>query len=187
ASQKSKHDQLAGIVTDLATLEATVSQRRTELTTLDTNIQDSDQQLSIIKAQAKEAVSKYEEAKREYDNVKSQLDMIRSEKSLADENLEQLRTKLSNTKLQVERLESNKSNLENQLTQLEDAVNAKKLEYNQLLPNLSELETRYVKISSAMIIHATYSKLIITLTDTFRYEFILLYAHSTGSLIYRFD
>lgn len=51
--------------------------------------------------QAKEAVSKYEEAKREYDNVKSQLDMIRSEKSLADENLEQLRTKLSNTKLQV--------------------------------------------------------------------------------------
>ncbi|CAH8436980.1 unnamed protein product [Schistosoma guineensis] len=145
AAQKSKHDQLAGIVTDLATLEATVSQRRTELTTLDTNIQDSDQQLSIIKAQAKEAVSKYEEAKREYDNVKSQLDMIRSEKSLADENLEQLRTKLSNTKLQVERLESNKSNLENQLTQLEDAVNAKKLEYNQLLPNLSELETRLTR------------------------------------------
>uniref|UniRef100_A0A094ZKH9 Centriolin n=1 Tax=Schistosoma haematobium TaxID=6185 RepID=A0A094ZKH9_SCHHA len=146
AAQKSKHDQLAGIVTDLATLEATVSQRRTELTTLDTNIQDSDQQLSIIKAQAKEAVSKYEEAKREYDNVKSQLDMIRSEKSLADENLEQLRTKLSNTKLQVERLESNKSNLENQLTQLEDAVNAKKLEYNQLLPNLSELETRKIRV-----------------------------------------
>ncbi|CAH8484565.1 unnamed protein product [Schistosoma bovis] len=145
AAQKSKHDQLAGIVTDLATLEATVSQRRTELTTLDTNIQDSDQQLSIIKAQAKEAVSKYEEAKREYDNVKSQLDMIRSEKSLADENLEQLRTKLSNTKLQVERLESSKSNLENQLTQLEDAVNAKKLEYNQLLPNLSELETRLTR------------------------------------------
>ncbi|VDP87062.1 unnamed protein product [Schistosoma mattheei] len=109
AAQKSKHDQLAGIVTDLATLEATVSQRRTELTTLDTNIQDSDQQLSIIKAQAKEAVSKYEEAKREYDNVKSQLDMIRSEKSLADENLEQLRTKLSNTKLQV--FKSNKKPL----------------------------------------------------------------------------
>lgn len=61
--------------------------------------------LEIVKyfpfLQAKEAVSKYEEAKREFDNVKSQLDMIRSEKSLADENLEQLRTKLSNTKLQV--------------------------------------------------------------------------------------
>ncbi|CAH8437093.1 unnamed protein product [Schistosoma rodhaini] len=144
-AQKSKHEQLTGIVTDLANLEATVSQRRAELSTLDTNIQDSDQQLSIIKAQAKEAVSKYEEAKREYDNVKSQLDMIRSEKSLADENLEQLRTKLSKTKIQVERLESNKSNLENQLTQLEDAVNTKKLEYNQLLPNLSELETRLTR------------------------------------------
>ncbi|CAH8437327.1 unnamed protein product [Schistosoma turkestanicum] len=145
AEQKSKNDQLTGIVTDLATLEATVCQRRTELTTLNTNIQDSDQQLSIIKAQAKEAVSKYEEAKREYDTLKSQLDMIRSEKSLADENLEQLRTKLSKTNLQVERLESNKSNLENQLTQLEDAVNTKKSEYNQLLPNLSELESRLTR------------------------------------------
>ncbi|KAH8854706.1 Centriolin [Schistosoma japonicum] len=145
AAQKSKHDQMASIVTDLATLEATVCQRRSELTTLDTNIQNSDQQLSIIKAQAKEAVSKYEEAKREYDALKSQLDMIRSEKSLADENLEQLLTKVSKTNLQIERLESNKSNLENQLTQLEDAVNTKKLEYNQLLPNLSELETRLTR------------------------------------------
>ncbi|KAK4472894.1 hypothetical protein MN116_004102 [Schistosoma mekongi] len=145
AAQKSKHDQMASIVTDLATLEATVCQRRSELTALDTNIQNSDQQLSIIKAQAKEAVSKYEEAKREYDALKSQLDMIRSEKSLADENLEQILTKVSKANLQIERLESSKSNLENQLTQLEDAVNIKKLEYNQLLPNLSELETRLTR------------------------------------------